>query len=213
MNEDLKIKYLHNPCETLATAFWKEQWFTKPEGISISLDKDITSDDSASNEGIRYFRLIHHLLECRKAALPDGYVFRNVLLPDEATLVADVINQCYDGYSQTQENVLQWTKHPVFDNKLWIFICEANSSAPAALGIADFDPHIKEGSLEWIQVLPAHRGKGLGEALVLELLSRLKDTSGFVTVSGEVENAANPERLYRKCGFTGDAVWVVNRRC
>jgi ribosomal protein S18 acetylase RimI-like enzyme len=79
----------------------------------------------------------------------------------------------------------------------------------AALGIADFDAEIKEGSLEWIQVLPSKRGLGLGKMLVNELLQRLKSKADFVTVSGRVDNPANPQALYRKCGFTGDDIWYV----
>ncbi|MCL2279392.1 MAG: hypothetical protein FWC20_08325 [Oscillospiraceae bacterium] len=104
---------------------------------------------------------------------------------------------------------MEWTKYPVFDNNIWIWVWDNIANVPAALGIADFDSDISEGSLEWIQVLPNYRGKGFGEAVTLELLFRLSKKADFVTVSGEVENITNPERLYRKCGFTGEAVWIV----
>ena len=80
---------------------------------------------------------------------------------------------------------------------------------PVALGIADFDAEIKEGSLEWIQVLPGKRRMGLGKMIVNELLSRLKGKADFATVSGQIDNATNPEMLYRKCGFTGNDIWYV----
>jgi ribosomal protein S18 acetylase RimI-like enzyme len=208
--EDLKTQYLHNPCETLATAFWKEHHFPKPKGISIALDKK-QGNDKSFNKGVRYFRLIHHLDVHQEAILPDGYTFKEILLPNDAELVADVINKCYEGYSQTKENILRWRSYPVFDNSLWLFIWDSATNLPVALGIADFDSDIKEGSMEWIQVMPQHRGMGFGKAIVLELLSRLEGRADFVTVSGEVENATNPEQLYRKCGFVGDAVWVVVR--
>ena len=57
-------------------------------------------------------------------------------------------------------------------------------NAPAALGIAEIDRNVPEGSLEWIQVLPSIKGKGLGKVLVLELLHRLKARADFTTVSG-----------------------------
>ena len=90
-----------------------------------------------------------------------------------------------------------------------MFICDADTSLPVALGIADFDSDIAEGSLEWIQVLPESRGHGLGQKIVLELLSRLKDKADFITVSGEADNPTNPEALYKKCGFSGDDIWYV----
>jgi len=206
--EELKAQYLCNPCKTLATAFWKEHHFPKPKGISISLVKE-QYDDISLNKGVQYFRLIHYLDVCQEAILPSGYAFKEVLLPNDVERVADVINKCYEGYSQSAENILRWTKYPVFDNNLWVFVWDIASNLPVALGIADFDSDIKEGSLEWIQVMPQHRGMGFGKAIVLELLSRLKGRADFVTVSGEVENATSPEQVYRRCGFVGDTVWAV----
>ena len=83
---------------------------------------------------------------------------------------------------------------------------------PVGLGIAEVDRMIPEASLDWIQVLPEYRGKGLGECIVLELLDRLRGRVEFTTVSGEVENQSNPEGLYRRCGFGGDGIWWVLRR-
>lgn len=108
-------------------------------------------------------------------------------------------------------DVSGWMRYPVFNKMLWVFICDKDSLLPVALGIADFDNSVKEGSLEWIQVLPEKRRMGLGKSIVFELLYRLKDHVDFVTVSGEVDNPSNPEALYRKCGFTGDDIWYVIR--
>ena len=66
--------------------------------------------------------------------------------------------------------------------------------------------------LEWIQVSQRHRGKGLGRYVVSELLRRLKSKAGFATVSGQCNNATNPEMLYRKCGFSGNDVWHILRK-
>jgi len=207
----MRTQYLQNPCETFATAYWKEQWFLKPKGIIIRLEKDSTVCETVSGKGTRYFRLIHYLNEFRQAVLPENYSFRNVVLPNEAELVASLINGCYDGSSQTKDNVLQWAAYPVFNNELWVFVWDNIKDVPAALGIADFDADINEGSLEWIQVLPSYRRNGLGEMIVLELLSRLKEKADFVTVSGEIDNVTNPQQLYRRCGFVGDTVWVIQR--
>ncbi len=103
------------------------------------------------------------------------------------------------------------TKTRVFDNDLWIFVINKDTTQPVALGIADFDADIREGSLEWIQVLPTNRGTGLGKLVVNELLLRLKTKADFVTVSGQIDNGSKPEMLYRKCGFTGNDVWYVIR--
>ena len=54
--------------------------------------------------------------------------------------------------------------------------------------------------------------KGLAKYIVSELLWRLKGKAGFATVSGQCNNSTNPEKLYRKCGFTGNDVWHILRK-
>lgn len=107
---------------------------------------------------------------------------------------------------------MSWTHHPVYTKRLWLWIVDAQRGRRVALGIAELDPDIPEAALEYIQVLPAHRRRGLGAALVNELLARAHSQVAFTTVSGELANPWNPAALYRHCGFTGDDVWWVLRR-
>ena len=95
---------------------------------------------------------------------------------------------------------------------MWLAILHYKSGEIAATGIAELDCEIGEGILEWIQVLPKHRGQGLGKYVVSELLWRMKDYASFATVSGQCDNPNHPERLYRNCGFTGTDVWHVLRK-
>jgi GNAT superfamily N-acetyltransferase len=201
------VLYISDPCGSLSTAFWKKNHFKTPDSIEIVREKD----SFESTDGTRYFKLTHNLGIISDCELPSGYCFRNVQLPEDTGAVADFINRCY-GYSFTADDVLHWTKYPVFDDKLWVFIRNERTQEPVALGVADFDKEIGEGSLEWIQVLPEMRGRGFGSLIVNELLSRLKGKAKFVTVSGECDNPTNPEKLYRKCRFVGDEIWRVVRK-
>lgn len=99
----------------------------------------------------------------------------------------------------------------VYKNDLWIFIDKINNAryTPIAFVIADFDPLMKEGILEWIQVIPEFRGRALGKFLVAELLSRMKGKAKFATVSGNCNNISNPIASYRKIGFVGDIIWYI----
>ena len=95
---------------------------------------------------------------------------------------------------------------------LWIGLKENGSGILAASGIAEFDPGIKEGILDWIQVSPEFRRQRLGCFVVMELLLRLKKRADFVTVSGRMHNPTNPYALYLNCGFENPVVWHVIRR-
>lgn len=105
--------------------------------------------------------------------------------------------------------LLGYIKSEVYDENLWIIVYEKVTHKPVACGIAELDKEIREGMLEWIQVLPAYRGKKIGQLLVNELLTRLQGKADFVTISGKVDNVTKPEILYRKCGFTGDDIWHI----
>ena len=202
-------KYLGDPCGTCATAFWKNSCFKKPKGVKIMHEKDFQPAYEKDFHVTRYFRLIHNLQRIETGSLHKSYYFQTVNTHTQKGTVAHLINRCYENANITLKQVDKWTKYKVFDNNLWIFIYETSSPYPVALGIADFDDEIKEGSLEWIQTLPEERGKGLGQALVTELLLRLMSKANFVTVSGQKDNKTNPEALYRKCGFTGEDIWCV----
>jgi len=159
-----------------------------------------------------YFRIIHRNQTIPAVKLPSGFRIVNVNVAKETDAVAELIGKCYDNLYPSAENVRNWAKHPVFDRDSWIWVIDEKKNTPVGLGIAEVDPAIPEASLEYIQVLPEYRGRGLGKCVVLELLARLHGRVAFTTVSGEVENRTNPEMFYRRCGFCGDDVWWLFRR-
>lgn len=159
-----------------------------------------------------YFKLSHCHEHIQEVKVPEGFYIRNVDIEPELEQVSELICNCYEHIKPDITEVKKWTKHEVFNDNLWIWIIDKNTEKPAALGIAEVDSSIREGVLEWIQVLPEYQGKKLGKAIVLELLNRLKDRADFTTVSGEVDNKSNPEKLYRRCGFQGNDIWYVLRK-
>ena len=204
-----KEQYINDPCGVCSTAFWKNDFFQKPEDLQILHANELSGIDIDTYNMTRYFRLKHNMEVLDTCKLNRDYHYQTVNIETQRELVSDLINRCYEDISVTPAQINDWTKYSVFDNDLWVFVYEKESETPIALGIADFDKDIKEGSLEWIQVLPEKRGRGFGKALVGELLQRLESKADFVTVSGQIENNANPEAMYRNCGFTGDDVWCV----
>lgn len=154
-----------------------------------------------------YFRLIHRAGSKAKPPLPQGFRIVPVDMARDIPVVTELICKCYEQLHPSEDAVRGWTEHSVFDQELWVWIIETQTDTPVALGIAELDRDIAEGSLEWIQVLPAYRGHGLGKALVNELLFRLHNRVAFITVAGDIDNQSNPAALYRSCGFTGSDLW------
>ena len=140
--------------------------------------------------------------------MPEGFVSCDITLKE----YADHINSCYDNIGISESELYRYTLRPVYNAKLWIAVKDKQSSTIIATGIAELDREIGEGILEWIQVSEEYRRYGLGRYLVSELLWRMRGLASFATVSGQCNNSTNPERLYRKCGFTGTDVWHVLRK-
>jgi ribosomal protein S18 acetylase RimI-like enzyme len=159
-----------------------------------------------------YFRLIHHHDNIPPLNPVLGFSIRTASPNNENHKIAELINNCYPGMQLTSETILGWVKHPVFLSELWLWVIDESNGKPVALGIAEFDKNIREGSLEWIQVLPEYHGLGLGKWICTELLHRLVEIADFTTVSGEVNNDTHSDILYRKLGFQGEDVWWVFRR-
>lgn len=159
-----------------------------------------------------FFSLRHDHEDISAYSMPKGFYIKEARPEGESGQISDLIKRCYKDLKPSPETVRSWALHKTFDPTLWIWIMDHEKGTPAALGIAELDPKVPEGALEWIQVLPEYQGSGFGKILVLELLNRIKGKAKFTTVSGEVDNETNPERLYRSCGFMGNDTWWLLRR-
>ena len=198
--------YLRAPCAALSIPYWKAQTVQVPPDMRIVHDRDF---DAAAHPGFTdeaYFRLMHDLQSI--APVEGGFICR-VAGEADLPLLAEIINRSYDELSVTEAQLQGYRKTAVFAADLWLIALEAQSGVPVGCGIADFDHEAREGVLEWIQVLPEHRRRGAGRFIVQELLRRMAGRADFATVSGRVSNQTNPERLYRRCGFTGEDVWHI----
>ncbi|MEN6388551.1 MAG: GNAT family N-acetyltransferase [Candidatus Cryosericum sp.] len=159
-----------------------------------------------------FSRFIHSESELPLHATVPGYAIREVDPATELPLVATILHACYDAPTPGTDEVTTWTKRPVFDPHAWLWVIDHKEKRPVALGIAETDTVNGEASLEWVQVLPAFRGLGLGTMLVQELVYRLEQKAAFTTVVVQVKNPCEPEHLLRRCGFTGHDVWWVLHR-
>lgn len=200
--------YLANPCKTSSLPFWKANKIVIPENMKIVLDADLHNVDVREYIDEKYFKLIHGMNDIEKPVLDSRYE----MLCCEVSEYAKHIAICYDDVGISTEELMNYQTHAVYNQNLWIAVTECGRNTIIASGIAEIDIEIKEGILEWIQVSPEHRGKGLGKFVVNELLWRMKDKADFVTVSGKVDNPTNPKGLYAACGFSNEEIWHVMRK-
>ena len=201
-------QYLQNPCGESSLPYWKTIGMVLPEDWRIVHDRNFCDKCLADYADEPYFRLYHDLQTVRAAVLPDGFRLCDATPAEYAAH----IRQCYDGSDMTETEIKSYFDHSVYSPELWIAVQEWKSQKIVATGIAEFDPRVSEGILEWIQVSPSHRGLGLGTYVVSELLTRMAKKARFATVSGQINNPSKPESLYRKCGFRGNDVWHILRK-
>lgn len=200
-------EYLNNPCGILSIPYWKAKNITIPTDMKILHDKDFRTEILSDYTDEKYFRLHHDLKEIPKIITNDFEI--TTATQRDIKAIVQIINDSYTDISVNKELIKSYTKTPVYNEALWIMVKEKSTGKYVGCGMADFDIEAKELILEWIQVLPQYRGKKIGQLIVTELLSKMKDIADFATVSGKVDNTTNPEALYRKCSFTGDDVWHI----
>lgn len=200
-------EYRLNPCGTLSIPYWKNKTLHLPENIKIVHHRDFDEGDLEDYRDELYFRLYHSLKDVDTTSL-EGFHARTAQVEDIDQIVS-IINESYSDLSVDFKQMLDYTKTAVYSHDLWMLVYDSKTGLPVGCGIADYDHEVKEGILEWIQVLPSYRGKKVGQFIVNQLLGRLAGKASFATVSGKVNSQTKPEKLYRRCGFSGDDIWHI----
>lgn len=199
-------EYKAAPCKALSIPYWKAANMTVPETMKIVHDSEFEETLLARYTDKRFFRLIHHLDH-----IPDFDPAIDIaaLSAYSAEQLADVINRSYgnSGICVSASQVRGWTETAVYCPELWLGA--VLDEALIGSVICDFDAEAGEGIVEWLQVLPEYRGRGVAAALTCRALWSMSAFADFATVSGECGNVTNPEAVYRRCGFQGDDVWHI----
>lgn len=198
--------YLCDPCGTASIPYWKQKELMIPENMRIVHERDYTAEAFRDYKDEPYFRLYHNLKDIKQEITEEVEIVSGMHDIDE---FVQLINASYSDLSVTTEQMESYRRTPVYCSDLWILLKEKVSGIVLAGGIADYDREANELILEWIQVLPSHRGRGYGQIIVNSLLSKMQEIAEFATVSGKVNNPTDPEGLYRKCGFTGNDIWHI----
>lgn len=202
--------YRADPCAVLSIPYWKNKNITLPNNMKIVHDTKFSAAYLEEYTDEIYFRLYHALENIPEIVLEDYEIV--TATQNDMMAFVDIINRSYTDLAVTYEQLEEYTKTEVYAPELWIGVRDTKTGKFVGCGIADYDREMKELILEWIQVVPQYRGLKIGQLIVCELLARKKDIAEFATVSGKVDNITDPEKLYRKCGFTGSDVWHILRK-
>lgn len=195
--------YMMDPCAASSLPYWKAVSIAVPDGMKVVRDDEFEKGGFEGFADEPYFRLIHDLKGLKKPVKPEGFRLRR---SDHEEFAAH-IRKCYGGGPSADE-LRGYAERRVYSPELWLAL-EDDKGEIAATGIAELDRDIGEGVIEWAEVSPEYRRRGLGEYIVRELLWRMNGEALFATVSGRMNSPSNPLRLYEKCGFGGRVIWHV----
>ena len=198
--------YLNDPCGTSSIPYWKYKRIVVPENIKIVHERNLSNGVFHEYSDEPYFRLYHDLKNIQQTTTREVEVVSAKPSIDE---FVRLINASYSDLSVTAEQMESYQQTPVYCPDLWILLKEKVTGTILAGGIADYDKEVGELILEWIQVLPNYRRHGYGQLIVNCLLSKMQSVAKFATVSGKINSLTNPEKLYRRCGFTGNDIWHI----
>jgi len=201
-----KDDYLKDPCASLSIPYWKYINYHQPQDIRIE-HQDQLESKAIDEHTQRYFRMIHHL---DNLPLEDVSV-EVIQLDKDIKELVEMLKRSYkhEDIKVSKDDIISWTRRRVYDPNLWVKIVKNNRIV--ASGISEIDLDLKEGIIEWVQVVPEERNRGYGRLIVEALLNRLSLVADFVTVSGHLDNQTKPRELYRRCGFVGEDIWYVRK--
>ena len=133
--------------------------------------------------------------------LPAGYAARSVSGEHELPRRVAVQRAAFGPRSVTDAaNYAAVTRTPDYRPDLDVVVC-APDGAFAAFALGWYDPRNRIGMIEPVGTDPAHRGKGLATAAVLELVRRLRAAGADVAqVCHDIDNPI-ARRAYESAGF------------
>ena len=199
--------YKKNPCKVSSIPYWKTKSLTIPSNMKIIHSNEFDEKLLDNYIDRRFFRLIHNLSNIPELNIPE--IKLDVIPSNRTDELVDMINSSY-AHSEicvSHDYVRSLTATQVYCPELWIGAILDGKLIGSI--ICDFDTEVGEAIIEWLQVLPEYRGRGIASALMCKALKKMSSFADFATVSGECDNMTNPERVYRNCGFKGNDVWHI----
>lgn len=162
--------YKENPCKASSIPYWKTKHLTIPSNMKIMHNDEFDETILDRYFDRRFFRLIHNLsnipeYNCEGIEL-------EVIQPNRNDELADMINHSY-AHSEIRisaDYVNSLAKTRVCCPELWLGAVLDGKMIGSIL--CDFDIEVGEAIIEWLQVLPQYRSRGIASALICMALKK-----------------------------------------
>jgi GNAT superfamily N-acetyltransferase len=159
----------------------------------------------------RYYRSYLPTVEAPLVELPEGYRFLPLDATADAEQAAGILNHAYPSlrHLTSAARIQKLAARPYYRPDLWFFLQQVSTGALVGLALGGFCEELAEGFIDWVEVIPRHRGHGLGRLLILEAIRRLSPEAEFITGSGSLDAPFVVGDLYERCGFSQTRQWTV----
>jgi mycothiol synthase len=159
---------------------------------------------------LRYFQRMR--VELASAAGPtavaEGMTVRPFAPGDDDAAVYGAYRDCFADHWGGADDAAQWWNenrdavNAGFDPSLWLVAAEGGATVGFLIGREREDEGETIGWVSLLGVVPAARGRGLGEALLTRGLGALRDRGlRIAALNVDSENTSGALRLYRKVGM------------
>ncbi len=146
----------------------------------------------------------------RPVALQEGYTLGTWREEDLAEWMA-VRNAVFGGEAGTEWFEQRFLSRPDFDPGTWLVVRHEGAIIGIASAVCvehERDPQrLRGGQIEWVGVLDAHRGKRLGEELVVACLNAIAERGYLPALLLTQPFRVPAVKLYEKLGFATIAAW------
>lgn len=192
-----KLEYITDPARACFLSYHKNENTELPSDMRVVRGDDYKPELYKGFDDTVYTKLILRDKQVDKPVYPEGF---KLVTPTKEQLTAHIA-QCFpDG--ETPDSIDLWRYMEYF----MVALVDVTTGRIVASAAADVDFGVKEGSIDWVEVSPRYRRKGLGTYLVTELIYRFRRFSDFISVSTKDFAAL---ALFQKCGFSEDCAWHI----
>jgi len=158
----------------------------------------------------RCFRAIYEGPKPGPVSVPAGLRMLTVDPEKDLPTLADLMNSAYPSLPRfiDAERLAVAARAPSYYADGWFFLCDETLARPIGAAVCGYCGETDEGFIDWVQVLPRFRGRGLGVILAREAIRRLA-AAGCITVSGSLDAPFAVGELYADCGFGQFRQWSI----